>query len=1042
MERLLKASALGLALLLVPSLAWAQEGTVAGTITDQDGQPLPGASVRVAGTSIGSAADTSGSYRVTGVPTGEQTLEASFVGYETAQRTIEVSAGETVRVDFQLQRGAAQLEEVQVTGYQTADQAAETAASGNVSADKIEEMDVSSADQALQGEVAGVRVTSQSGQPGSAIQVRVRGQGSITGGNSPLFIIDGVQVSTGDTFGQASGNPLANLDPGDIQNIRVLRGAHAASIYGASASNGVVLISTKTGRAGDTEINFSSSIGRSERLKEFDMMSLDEWADYTGTGHAESINRLFGRDFLSPQQGRELTFTNEGCPLQAVPSSLRPTINFFCNTPFSAGGLSLGSTADSLRTNWPDRVYRKAYSQEYDLSFSGGDENTRFFVSGRYTFDQGQILDSKLWSGGLRVNVEQDVADWLTVSSKVDVSSLTVRGTIEDGPFINSPFWASYFIPPNTPVYQQPNEPSSGFRLQPNFVFSFNPVAQEKFNDTSSNNTAINGSTTFEWDLGGGFSARTLVGLQWQDQFENDYEDPRLPAYSGIGGEQSLEQDRELNYNASHTFNYSNTFGGQHTVSGLVGTEFRKEQDIDTGESGRGFPNNLFRTLQSAAEPTGVFYSETEYRQLSFFTDLSYTYDRTYQIRTTVRLDGNSRFGENNRWGTFGSVAAYWRLSEEEFLQDVGFLTDLKLRASYAEVGNNQIDNFQSRRLFGSAGEYLGTSGIAPQSLGNVNLTWEEKREVNVGLDWALFGGRVSGSVDAYRNNTDRLLLNRDLPLDSGFGSFIDNVGKLRNQGLEIELETTNIDRAFQWRTTFNIAFQDSEVRKLLPDDREINAGGVYRVGRSPDQFELVPFEGVNPANGVPLYKDANGNLTYDWTDTEDNRLVGNTNANFYGGLTNQFSYKGLSAEVFFQYDYGRETFNNDAYFLNANTFYFLRRSGNVLDYWEQPGDVTDTPKPTGFFDTFGPIPANGFGTTRWFEDASYIRLKRVRVSYSLPSSFLQQIPELSGISLFVAGRNLVTFSEYNGFDPEGVGVDLGSYPQATTFTAGLDVTL
>lgn len=1044
MRKLLMASLMGLTLLLLPGLTWAQQGTVVGTITDaQEEGPLPGATVQIEGEDLGAATDSEGQYRISDVPAGEQTIQVTFVGYQSEERTVNVPEDGTVRANFQMQPATQELGEVKVTGYRTEQQSVETGASGSIDAGEIEEANVRSADEALQGELAGVRVTSGSGSPGSAIQVRVRGTGSITAGNDPLFIVDGVQISTDDPFSQSSGNPLANLNPADIANIEVLRDAAAASIYGAQASNGVVLITTKSGREGSSQITFSSTAGRVDRIKKFDMASLDQWANFVGNGYTNSLNQSFGPFGASftPEQGRQVAFTNEGCPLEAVPGFLEGTLSAFCNNSLAGGGLHLGST-DVGPVDWPDEVYRKAWTQDYNLSVRGGDQDTRFFVSGRFSFDQGQIIDSKLRSGGLRANVEQDVKEWLSVSAKVDVSTTQKQGTISNGPFINSPFWSSYLLPPNAPVYNEEGNPNSGFNLTPNFVFTYNPIAQEEFNTRESTNTQVNASTSLDWILSENWQARTFGGLQLQDTFEENYEDPRLPPNADVGGEQEVDQDRIVNFNVSQTLSYDNTFGGSHDFSGLLGTEFKRETEIGSFMQGNGFPNELFRTLSSAANPTTSTFFRTEFRQLSAFSDLEWTYDRTYQLRATGRLDGSSRFGEDNRYGLFGTLSGYWRLSEEDFLADADFLTDLKLRASYGVVGNSEIGNFRSLRQFGSRGEYNGNAGIGPTSLGNNTLTWEEKRELNVGLDLALFDGRFSTSVDAYSNVNDELLLNRDLPLDSGFGSVIDNVGTIENRGVEIRLETVNIDRAFQWRTDFNIAFQDSEVQDLLPDQKEINAGGVFREGREPDQIQLTPFAGVNPANGASMYRDANGNLTYDPTDVEDQRLVGNTNADYYGGLTNEFSFKGLTATVFFQYDYGRTTFNNDAYFLESNTFWFLRRSDEALDYWKEPGDVTDTPRPTGFLDSFGPFPANGFATTRWLEDASYIRLKRVRVGYSMPSSLLSQIPEVDNVNIYVQGRNLATWTEFTGFDPEVIGTSLGEFPQGRTFSAGIDITL
>ena len=1044
MKRLIPSIVFTFALLLLPGLAWAQQGTITGTVTEAEtGDPLPGATVQVLDEGAGAAADSDGQFRITEVPAGEQTIRVTFVGYQSEERTVTVPEEGTVRANFQLASEAAALGEVTVTGYRTEQEDIETGASGTIDSDIIERSNIQSADQALQGTTPGVRVTSSSGQPGAAIDVQVRGAGSITAGTDPLYIVDGVQISTDDPFSQGSGNPLANLNPNDIESIQVLRDAAASSIYGAQASNGVVLITTKRGRSGaGTEISFNAEIGRVGQLNEYEVGSTEQWADYVGSAVANGLNQSFGGDFFDEEDGRNIAFNQDSeCPLDPF------ELGDLCRTQVAAGGLLFGS--DSLNVDWPSETYRTATTQSYDLSFRGGDEQTQFYVSGNYSFDQGQIIDSKLKEGGLRANLTHEVRDWLNVDANVNVTTLNVQGTIEDGPFINSPFWASYFIPPNAPVYSEPGNEGSGFNLNPNFVFSYNPVAQEEFNTRKSNNTQINGSVALNFSLSESWTTRTNGGLQFQDTKEENYEDPRLPPNANTGGEHEVPQERIINYNVSQTLNYDNVLADMHSVSGLLGAEYKKEEEVGTFLQGQGFPNNLFRTAASAATPTSASFARTEFRQISVFGDLQYTYDRTYQLRSTLRYDGNSRFGQDKRYGLFGTVSGYWRVSEESFLRDAGFLTDLKLRASYGVTGNSEIGNFQSRRLFGSSGAYNGQSAIGPSSLGNVELTWEEKRELNIGLDYALFGGRISGSIDAYTNSNDELLLNRDLPLDSGYGSFIDNVGTLDNRGLEFRLETVNVDRAFRWTTNFNVTFQDSEVASLLPDDDEIVSGAqpggdVYRVGEAPGQYRQTPWAGVNPANGVPLYEDANGNLTYDPTDPADDRLIGNNNPDFYGGLMNTFSFSGITAEVFFQYDYGRTTFNNDMYFLESNTFFFNNRREDTYDFWREPGDVTDTPFPT-INNQYGPFAgfdgASGFGSTRYIEDASYIRLKRIRVDYSLPSSILNELPGLEELSIYVQGRNLATFTEFTGFDPEVIGTSLGSYPQGRIYTGGINAT-
>ncbi|MFB6273660.1 MAG: SusC/RagA family TonB-linked outer membrane protein [Salinibacter sp.] len=1045
MKRLLTASLLGLALLL-PGVALGQTGTITGTVTgegEQAQQPLPGATVSVIGTEMGTAADAEGNYRITDVPVGEQTLRVSFVGYETVERTVNVPAGETVEVNFELARAVAELEGAVVTGYRSEKQLEVGGATGEISADEISKVQASNPTSALQGTVSGIRVTSQSGQPGSAINVDIRGVGSINAGTQPLFIVDGVQISRDNLFELASGSPLAGLDPSDIENIRVLKGASAAAIYGSQASNGVVIIETKSGSAGNTRVSFSAEFGRVQRIKDVNVMNTEQWAQYNGAAYANTTEALFGVG-ISPETGRKIAFRN-GNP-QNCPAGIA---RFICNN-FGNAFLDLGT--DTLNTNWPNAVYRKAFTQSYDLTIRGGGENTTFFLSGNYAIDQGQIIDSEFRNGGITAKVDHQHREWLSVTGKVNATTQNIKGTISEGPFINSPFWSAYFAPPNAPIYQDPGNPKSPFNGTPNFVFSFNPVQQEQFNDRQSNLTQVLANTALNWDFGGGFRARTYGGLQYQDTNEKEYEDPRLPAQTA----QAFSAfERQVDWNVSQTFTYDGTFSDAHSVSVLLGGEYKQQTEIVASATGNEFPNFLFRNLSTAASAQSVGYFTTQYRTLSAFGNVDYVYDNTYKIGGTLRADGSSRFGENNRYGLFGTVQGYWRLSEEAFLQDLDFLSNLKLRASYGVVGNQNIGNFAARQLF-SGGEVYGGAAIKPTQLGNSNLTWESKREINVGLDVSLFQDRISATVDVFRSDYENLLLNRDLPLDSGFGSAISNTGEIRVEGLEFRLQTLNLDfSGFQWRTDFNIAFLDQEVLKTLPGRKEISVdletddegdlgGNVYREGTAPARWELEEYAGVNPANGVPMYYDRNGNLTYQ-ADTEDLKLWGNTRASFYGGLRNTFSYAGLSAQVFFQYDYGRETFNNDALFLRSNNFSYANRSTKMLDYWKKPGDVTDTPQPRVFFNnTFSEagFPGGAFNSTRYYEDASYIRLKRVRISYSLPSDLLERVGgSFRKLSVYVQGRNLVTWTNYTGFDPEDVGNALGSYPQGKTFAAGIDMT-
>lgn len=1008
-------------LLLAPGLAFAQDGVVTGTVTDAEtGDPLPGATVQISELGVGGATDIDGNFEFD-VPEGTHDISASFVGYESITKTIEVTAGETTAVDFAIAPSAQQLEEVVVSGYRARQKSQESGSSTIVTADRIETLTARDPQQALQGQAAGVQVVNTSGQPGAAPQFNIRGVGSITSGNEPLIIVDGVQLSNDlgfDELGTGTGaSALSGINTADIESIEILKDAAATSIYGAQAANGVVLITTKRGRSGDTEISFNSQIGVVDQLRDFDVLNTPDFLNFVGDGYANA-------GIAADRAG--------GIAIATDPSS--PT--------------SLFVGPENVQTDWPGAVYRQGVSQTYNLSVRGGNENTTFFASGRYSNDEGQVIGSSFRSGGMRLNLGHQPADFLSIEANANLSTNTWRGAIQGGPFITSPFWAGYLLPPNSTIYTVQGDPSSGFNLRPNRVFTFNPVAQETFNDRESNATQIIANTAVNIDLTDNITTRTYAGLSFADLSEEEYQDPRLPGNAGAGGILQQAADRIADYNVSQTVEYSNVFSDVHAVSGLFGAEFKRQEEERTDYNTQGFPLFLLRTADSAADPQVIVGGKTEFRQLSFFSDVDYTYDQTYQIRSTFRLDGSSRFGADRRYGAFGTVAGYWRISNMGFM-DFDFLNDLKLRASYGVTGNSDIDNFESLALFASNGEYAATPALGTSQLANPGLTWEQRNEVNVGLDYDLFNGRVSGSVDAYRAVSTNLLLERDLPNDSGFTFFQDNVGELETRGLEFSLETVNLDIAgFQWRTDFNIAFQDIEVTELLPDDNEIVidtgedddvfGGGIFRVGNGPSQYDFVRYAGVNPANGAPLYLDQNGQLTYDGTNPDDEVLLDGPFSDFFGGFGNTFSYKGLSLRVFFNYDYGRRTLNNDAFFLRSNAFFYLNRDAAVLDYWQEPGDITDTPAPTPTASYSGNSAA--IFTTRYYEDASYIRLKEVKLAYSLPQSVLSTI-RLRRANVFVQGNNLATWTEYTGFDPEVVGTALGVYPAARTITGGISLT-
>ncbi len=1040
MKLLTRTACFAAALLLLAPAAFAQDdGVLTGTIFSADTEEtLPGANVILVGTDYGAAADPNGRYEIRDVPAGTYTVRASFIGYETAEVEITIASGETVTQDFMLQAGARELREVVVSGYRVQQAEAATGAVAQVGSEEIEGSISENFGDAVQGRMAGVRITSANGMPGGQIEFDIRGSASINAGDAPLYIIDGVQVSGESEAGGIyfSVSPLSSINPSDIESVRVLKDVAATSIYGAQAANGVVIINTKGGRVGEAQVNFSAQLGAVSNAGGIEVMSAPEYSRFQTRGYLNSyvpyLMSLYG---ISREAARDAAL-NGGY--------------------FLAGARTLFGDPETVQTtDWQDAVFRTGLTQAYNLSVQGGSEDIRYYVSGSYTDAEGQVIGSAFSRATLRSNLDFSVTDNLEVEARVNLSRMYQDGVVHDGIYINSPLYGSLLIRPDRQIYNERGNPESGFNFDfTSDTFGFNVVAEEALTQDDFTNTQVEGSLALNYQLAPGLLTRTLAGVNFVDTQQEFYNDPRIPQWAAVIGSGFVGGGRTTDYNISQTLNYNDTYAERHDLSTVAGAEYKRQGASDFGFGGQGFTNAGFRNLANAASPTSVSFTETEYRVLSFFGEAEYTFDDRYIVGGTLRTDGSSRFGEENRFGIFGSGSAAWRLSEEAFMEDVEFVNSLKLRASAGVTGNSQIDDFASRFLFSGGGEYFGgpagggvRSGFRPAQLGNPDLTWERSEQYNLGLDYSLFGARLSGSFNLYRNNTSNLLLFRPLPIYSGFTSRLENVGSIRSEGIEVSVSTVNLDvGGFRWDTDFNISFQRTEVLELAGGEEAINFGNIrYEVGEPIAQYYYPEYAGVNPDDGRPFFYDENGNLTYLAVEA-DSRLLGNQEPDFYGGLGNTFSYGGLTLDVFFQFDYGRTVFWDDGLALDS-PFLYNKRKMLTEAAWSQSGDVTQYPKPYYFgFSSTDPVPINSrltfYDSGRWLEDASYIRLKQVRLGYSLPDA-LTEPAGFQNATLFVQGRNLVTFTNFPGFDPELVGLfDGGNYPQSREITAGLSLSL
>jgi len=998
-----------LMMLLAATQVFAQDRTISGRVTDDAGQAVPGATVVVKGnTSINTVTDENGRYTLV-VPDGS-TIIVSYLGQQK-----EEVIGNRTTIDVGL--SDKQLQEVIITSYGIQEKRSLSGSVATVKGDVIENLPMQSFDRAMQGRLAGVQVSAASGAPGSALTVNVRGQGSILAGNQPLYIIDGVQVAQGRVATQASSNALASINPNDIESIEVLKDAAASAIYGAQAANGVVLITTKRGNKGKTQVNFTIQEGIIQPKGLY--------------------NVLNGREFATIKREASL---NDGLAYD-------PT--------------TFGDPDDpNLRDfNWVDAMFRDARLSTYDLSLSGGDERTRFYVSGSYQKQQGQVILSDWDRVTFKTNLDHKASEKLTLQTNINLSVQNLRGAISgegdfsNGNFLNSPMFGAYVSAPTAQVFNDDGTFFTGFP----YAFNYNPLLANLEERTSKVVQTV-ASFNAVYQIVPGLTANAFIGMDYVD-VRNDNIRPRNMPIVGTpqGGTVAVDQNTTANFNTNATLNYRKTFAENHNFSAIVGGEYKEEAFESGGLTGRGVANSNLRLLVNTTAilgtPRGTF---TDYKRIGFFGQAKYDFSNRYFADFTIRRDGHSRFGAANRFGTFFAGSVAWRMSEEAFLKGNAIIDDLKLRASFGKTGNSEIGNYDFATTFAGVGQYLGIAGLGISTIGNDLITWENNFQANIGVDFSLLKGRVFGAIDFWnRDNTD-LLLFRQFPQSGGIinNQVIQNIGRVNNRGVDIELGARfGNTEGVQWTTAFNVTFLRNKVNDLgdVTNGRALvgrpnQTATLVFEGQPIGSYFLPEFVGINSANGLPMYLDTLGNITYNPVE-RDNRILGKTNPDFFGGWSNTVSYKGLSLEVFFQYQFGNDVYNGDYW---ANLLTAGAGADNqvdlILQRWRQPGDITSIPR----LSSNGSV--NGLDLSRassfYLTDGSYIRLKQVTLSYEIPGSLLQRAG-MRRANVFIQGINLLTFTNANVSDPEVVATNtnptalnggFNTYPLPRQYTMGITV--
>ena len=1027
--------------------AQAQSREISGTVTAAgSGDPLPGVTVLVKGTSnMGTATNTEGEYSLE-VPNEYDVLVFSYVGFVKQEITI----GDRTQINVQLKEDVQQLEDVVVVGYGSQIKEDLTGSISEVTSDDIESVPVNSFESAIQGRTAGVFVNSGNGKLGQAIKVRVRGSSSISASNQPLYIVDGIPVTSQSlsSADDAETNPMASLSLDNIESISVLKDASAAAIYGSRASNGVVIITTKSGETGETQFNVSYQASSSAPSGKRDFMNAEQYVDFfrrAAEGGGRYEYRLFPGAWASEQQAVDFYVNNYYIP----------TLN----------GISAGNDwqGDPLNFNWQDQAFQDAYSHDFKMSASGGNEQTTFYASGGFSDQQGILINNAYKKINAALNLDHQANEDIKLGLRINVNR-TINDRLGNDNLFETPMQLVAQAPISPYFADADGDPSNGYQQGDTYnenTYYYNGLDINNNSTFQAKTFHTLGNANVQYNILDNLTFESKFGIDLINQNEEYYYEPTLDYYVGAQGSGYNAWTEVQNYTTDNLLNYQNTFAESHNLDMVLGMSYNWVSQTLTSVGGENFPNEDFSNLANAADITSGSVTDTNYRFLSYFTRANYKYNDKYLLTLSARVDGSSRFGENNRYGFFPAASAGWILTQEDFLSNIGALSFLKLRASYGVTGNADISNFPSLGLYGGTA-YAGASALDPTQTPNPDLKWETTQQFDIGLDFGFFDDRINGQIDYYQKKTTDLLLDVNVPGTTGFANQLRNVGKLENKGFEFVLNSVNLTGAFSWTSSFNIAFNDNKITDL--NGQIIEGGYVNRAveGEAIGVFYTYEFAGADPANGDALFflnRDPtqaelnngsvftvdgrfDGRYVTNSSNVAQRTVVGNPNPDFTGGFQNNFSYKGFSLNMLWQFVYGNDIYNG-GWYMSASGLYFDNQTVDQQNAWQEPGDVTNVPEARLYWD-------NGASTSssRYLSDGSYLRLKNLKFSYSLPQNLINRI-NLRNARIFVQGTNLLTFTEYDGWDPEvstdyldgnlALGNDFYAAPQPRTISVGVN---
>ena len=950
---------------------------VSGVVTSSDdGLPMIGVAV-MDGAGNGVITSLDGDYAIDVAPGTE--LIFSSIGYLEAK--VVVPQTESFTHNVQMQPESMKLDDVVVIAYGVRKKGTVAGSVSTVKSEKLENTPTAAFDQALQGQVAGLTVLSNTGEPSSSATMTIRGTNSINSGTAPLYILDGVAISASD---------FNTINPADIESMSVLKDASSTSIYGARAANGVIVITTKRGRNMDQpNINYRMQMGWSALAHgNWDLMNTQERIQYE----------------------KEL-------------------------------GLTAGQNYNYLSTidvNWMDVVFNdSAMLQSHELSVSGATDKTNYYFSGGYYDQQGVAPGSQFTRYSMRFNMEQQMSNWLKMGTNTMFNYQDIMQADEGSYTLVTPISAARFMLPYWNPYKSDGSLASlsdgswkGQGQNPLEWLANNPLAYKKYKlfSTVFAEITLYKNLVFKSQFGADFSHTTGFSQSFPEYVPNQGE-----------GSAARSSSDGLNLQVSNTLTYRFDIDNIHDFNFLLGHEWQDYHLEAFSVSTAGQNNGKLTDISTGTRTTSwTSTADSDYSRVSYFGRGEYNFADKYYSELSLRTDGSSRFGANNRWGVFGAVGFMWNLRNEDFMSGSrNWLTMAQIALSSGTSGNSEIPNYEHLALIGGGSDYVGDAGVAPVQPGNENLTWENTWTSNVAFHFG-FWNRLNVDIELYNKQTTDMLMAVPLAYSqsNGYGYIWDNVGTMVNRGVELNVNATVLEyKDFSWNVNANVGYNHNRLTELyngVDEYETANTSTKLVVGHPVGEFYINRYAGVNPANGDALWYDKDGNLTNELRD-EDKVMIGKTyHAPWQGGFGTALSWKGLSLSAQFSWVGDRWMLNNDRYFDESNgRFMTYNQSRRLLDRWKQPGDITDIPR-HGEYTEFD---------SRLLEDASFLRLKNLMLSYSLPKSVLKKTGFIRGLRLYAQGQNLLTFTNFSGLDPEGTtNLYAAQYPMSRQYTFGLDL--